>query len=211
MNRIIRVLFPLLAVMCLSWSTAGLAASHREAPQIANDPAADITDVYFFRSWEDDDKVVLLMNVIPGQDPGSGPNYFNFGDDVLYAFHLDIDGDGNADDITYEIRFKTELRGNLAGLKLPLSYVALPPITSLDGKGSDGLILRQSALSQRWGELQHRCNRQQYHPERHLHEVPVPAHAARRTQSPPYRLRGGRCQCMQLNIACGASRPIREA
>ena len=28
------------------------AASHREAPLIALDPAADITDVYFFRSWD---------------------------------------------------------------------------------------------------------------------------------------------------------------
>ena len=65
------------------------AASHREAPLIALDPAADITDVYFFRSWTDPSKVVLVMNVIPGQEPSSGPNYFNFDDQVRYAFHLD--------------------------------------------------------------------------------------------------------------------------
>jgi len=144
MNRVLRILVPALAAACLSSSTVGLAASHREAPQMANDPTADITDVYFFRSWEDTDKLILIMNVIPGQDPGSGPNYFNFADDVRYAFHLDIDGDGKADDITYEIRFSTELRGNLSSLKLPLSYVALPPITALQGAGSDGLILRQT-------------------------------------------------------------------
>src|ERR671936_179615 len=38
------------------------AASHREAPLIAMDPAADITDTFFFRSYEPgkDDKIVLI-------------------------------------------------------------------------------------------------------------------------------------------------------
>lgn len=126
--------------------TAGtaLAASHREAPLIANDPTADITDVYFFRSWQNANNVVMIMNVVPGQEPSSGPNYFSFGDDVLYAFHLDTNGDGNAEDIVYEVRFKTQLRGGLTGLKLPVAYAAVPPITALDGPGSEGLISRQS-------------------------------------------------------------------
>lgn len=121
-----------------------LAASHREAPQIASDPTADLTDVYFFRSWINPNNVVMIMNVIPGQEPSSGPNYFNFGDDVLYTFNLDTNGDGKADDIVYEVRFKTQIRGGLTSLKLPVSYAAVPPITALDGAGSDGLILRQS-------------------------------------------------------------------
>lgn len=144
MRRIIRPLFAVLAAIFLSWGITAMAASHREAPQIANDPTADLTNVYFFRSWEDPTKVILIMNVIPAQEPSGGPNYFNFGDDVRYSFHLDTHGDGDADDITYEIHFKTELRGGLKNLKLPLSYVAIPPITALDGAGSDGLILRQS-------------------------------------------------------------------
>jgi uncharacterized protein DUF4331 len=37
----------------LAAAAAAHAASHREAPLIALDPAADITDVYFFRSWDD--------------------------------------------------------------------------------------------------------------------------------------------------------------
>ena len=82
------------------------------------------------------------MNVIPAEEPSAGPNYFNFGDDVLYRINVDTNADG-ADDLTYEVRFKTELRGPLTGLRLPLSYVALPPITALDGTGSEGLILRQ--------------------------------------------------------------------
>ena len=74
MNRQSSLLFPLLAAICLSWSTTAVAASHREAPQIAMDPTADITDVYFFRSWEDPTKVILIMNVIPAQEPSSGPH-----------------------------------------------------------------------------------------------------------------------------------------
>ena len=124
------------------------AASHREAPKIALDPAADITDVYFFRSWEDSSKVVLIMNVIPGQEPSSGPNYFNFDDDVLYVIHVDTDRDGK-EDVDYEFRFRTEIRPPFNDL--PVSYAGvdpvpgLPPaITALDGPGSEGLGLRQS-------------------------------------------------------------------
>ena len=133
------------AAFCCATLFAGtaLAASHREAPQIANDPAADNTDFYMFRSWTDPSRVVFILNVIPGQEPGAGPNYYNFGDDVLYRINVDTDADGK-EDLVYEVRFKTELRGGLTSLQLPLAYVALPPITALDGPGSDGLTLRQS-------------------------------------------------------------------
>ena len=45
---------------------AAWAASHREAPLIALDPAADNTDTYMFRSWQDPSKIAFIMNVIPG-------------------------------------------------------------------------------------------------------------------------------------------------
>jgi len=133
-----------LLALAIGCSAPVYAASHREAPQIAADPTADLTDVYFFRSWQNPGNVVMIMNVIPGQEPSSGPNYFNFGDDVLYTFNLDVNGDGKAGDIVYEVRFKTEIRGGLTALKLPVAYAAVPPITALDGAGSDGLIVRQS-------------------------------------------------------------------
>ena len=76
------------------------AASHREAPKIALDPAADITDVYAFRSWGNPDKVVLIMNVIPGQEPSSGPNYFLTSTTKLpTTINLDVNQDGEAEDI----------------------------------------------------------------------------------------------------------------
>jgi hypothetical protein len=129
------------------WSSGPMAASHREAPLIANDPTADNTDFYMFRSWTNPANVVFILNVIPVQEPSGGPNYFNFGDDVLYKVNVDTNADGE-EDLSYEIRFKTEIRGPVAPLELPLAYVAAPPtvskITALDGPGSEGLILRQS-------------------------------------------------------------------
>lgn len=122
------------------------AASHREAPLISMDPTADITDFFMFRSYETgrDDNIVLIMDVIPGEEPSAGPNYYNFDPSVLYSFHIDNDMDGNADDIRFEFEFKTETRGIIRQLDLFLSFVALPPITSLRGDGSEGLGLRQT-------------------------------------------------------------------
>jgi len=122
------------------------AASHREAPLISLDPTADITDFFMFRSYEADqaDKIVLIMDVIPGEEPSSGPNYWNFDPSVLYTFYIDNNMDGNANDVRFEIRFKNEFRGVNKDLGLFLSYVALPPITALDGAGSEGLGLRQT-------------------------------------------------------------------
>src|SRR5512134_3479655 len=126
--------------------TASSAASHREAPLISLDPTADITDFFMFRSYEagQEDKIVLIMDVIPGEEPSSGPNYWNFDPSVLYTFSIDNDKDGEADDVRFEFRFKNEFRGINKDLGLFLSYVALPPITTLDGAGSEGLGLRQT-------------------------------------------------------------------
>ena len=126
--------------------TTSQAASHREAPLISLDPTADISDFFMFRSYEAgmDDKIVLIMDVIPGEEPSSGPNYFNFDPNVLYAFNIDNNQDGKAEDVRFEFQFKNEFRGVNNDLGLFLSYVALPPITALDGPGSEGLGLRQT-------------------------------------------------------------------
>ncbi|HET6221876.1 MAG TPA: DUF4331 family protein, partial [Dongiaceae bacterium] len=127
---------------------------------IAQDPTADITDVYAFVSYDEDNlaravadrRITLIMNVIPGQDSADGPNYFSFADDVLYRLHIDNDADGEAEDIVYEFRFKTETRpfgGTLTG---PIPFIGNPNIpvpqlkgiTALDGAGSEGLTRRQT-------------------------------------------------------------------
>ncbi len=147
------LLLALVTVLVLPpWAQVGDAASHREAPVISMDPEADITDFFMFRSYEPGkgDKLILIMDVIPGEEPSSGPNYWNFDPNVLYSFEIDNDGDGKANDVSFEFSFTTELRGEVTALKLPLSYLGdadapdkLPPITKLDGPGSEGLGLRQ--------------------------------------------------------------------
>jgi hypothetical protein len=149
MRKLLSVLVVSLSVMALVVGTAPIsssAASHREAPLISMDPTADITDFFLFRSYEAgrEDNVVLIMDVIPGEEPSAGPNYYNFDPSVLYSINLDNDQDGRADDIRFEFEFKTEIRGIVRQLDLFLSFVALPPITSLRGPGSEGLGLRQT-------------------------------------------------------------------
>ena len=87
----------------------GQASSHREAPLIANDPTADNTDVYAFVSPDEPDKVTLISNFIPFQDPDGGPNFYPFDPNVLYEIHIDNNGDA-VEDITYQWRFTTEVR-----------------------------------------------------------------------------------------------------
>jgi Domain of unknown function (DUF4331) len=122
------------------------AASHREAPLMTFDPAADITDVYAFVSYDaenlarapGDRKVTLVMNVNPAEEPSSGPNYFSFDDRVLYALHVDNDRDGQ-DDVTYEFRFETTIENP----DQFLATLALPPVTDLEGANAAGAAVKQ--------------------------------------------------------------------
>src|SRR6476660_1270994 len=84
-------------------------SSHREAPEIAKDPVADSTDVYAFVSPDKPGTVTLIANYIPLQGAAGGPNFYEFGDDVLYEIHVDNNGDGRAD-VSFQFRFRTTVR-----------------------------------------------------------------------------------------------------
>lgn len=90
----------------IGFSSFASASSHREAPAIALDASADITDFYMFISPEDSTKVVLIMNVNPMSLPGGGPNFHRFDDRVLYAINVDNEGDGE-EDISFQVQFET--------------------------------------------------------------------------------------------------------
>ena len=81
------------------------ASSHREAPLIANDPLADNTDLYAFRSPDDPSKITIIANYIPGQLPQGGPNYYQFGENIRYEIHIDNDVNTKGDDIVYRFTF----------------------------------------------------------------------------------------------------------
>jgi Domain of unknown function (DUF4331) len=84
-------------------------SSHREAPEISKDPVADNTDVYAFVSPDNPDTVTIITNYLPTEVPAGGPNFFEFGNDVLYSIYVDNDGDG-LPDVTYELSFETQIR-----------------------------------------------------------------------------------------------------
>jgi hypothetical protein len=102
-----------------------LASSHREAPLISEDPGADNTDVYAFVDPKEPDKVVLISNFIPLEEPAGGPNFHKFADSVLYDINIDNDGDGRAE-IVYQFAFRTQVQN-------PDTFLYnTGPITSLD-------------------------------------------------------------------------------
>jgi hypothetical protein len=98
-----------LAVAFKGGPQEGRASSHREAPLISEDPVADNTDVYAFRSPDKPDTVTIMANYIPLEEPAGGPNFNTFGKDVVYAINIDNTADGK-EDIVYEFRFRTETR-----------------------------------------------------------------------------------------------------
>ncbi|HEY7513652.1 MAG TPA: DUF4331 family protein, partial [Vicinamibacteria bacterium] len=135
---------PVLAALLAAPGGQAQAANHREAPITALDRASDITDWYTFVSYDNPNRVTLILAVDPLLEPSNGPNYFPFDPNVLYTFHVDNDQDGVADDVRFEVRFQTEVRGPDVFTTAVGGIAGIPPITKLSGPGSEGLGLRQS-------------------------------------------------------------------
>ena len=106
------------------------ASSHREAPLISEDPSADNTDTYAFRSPDAPDTVTIISNYIPGEDPAAGPNWYTFSPSARYVIYADKNGDGKPD-ITWRFRFKN---------RTPVAFLQNTQqeytVTRLDGKSS---------------------------------------------------------------------------
>ncbi|MBC8047772.1 MAG: DUF4331 family protein [Fimbriimonadaceae bacterium] len=84
------------------------ASSHREAPLIADDPLADNTDLYVFRSPgtpEIQETITIIANFIPLELPHGGPNYYTFGENIRYEIHIDNNIATLGDDIVYRFLF----------------------------------------------------------------------------------------------------------
>jgi len=86
------------------------ASSHREAPLIANDPLADNTDLWVFRSPDDPNFVTIIAGYIGLELPEGGPNWTTFAEGVRYEVHIKNKPStaelGNAkSDITYRFTF----------------------------------------------------------------------------------------------------------
>src|SRR6478752_1976336 len=105
MKRKIYASILLLTMLINMFPYGAFALSHREAPLIANDPLADNTDLYAFRSPDNPNKVTIIACYIPGQLPQGGPNYYQFGENIRYEIHIDNDVNTKGDDIVYRFTF----------------------------------------------------------------------------------------------------------
>jgi hypothetical protein len=104
-SRLRRLAKQSLLPVLLFLSQAIFASSHREAPLISNDPLADNTDLYAFRSPDDPTTITIIANYIPFQLPEGGPNYYTFGTDIRYEIHIKNKTTTAGDDITYRFTF----------------------------------------------------------------------------------------------------------
>jgi hypothetical protein len=104
MKKFINITTAILVSMCLLNQTA-TGSSHREAPLISNDPLADNTDLYAFKSPADAEKIILIANYIPFEHPAGGPNWYSFGTNIRYEIHIDNKTSTPGDDIIYRFTF----------------------------------------------------------------------------------------------------------
>lgn len=89
------------------------ASSHMDAPLITLDDAANTTDVYAFVTEEDGvEYLTTAVAVYPFEEPGIGPNKYNFDDDVLYEIHVALgeDLEKGRPTVSYQFEFRTSYK-----------------------------------------------------------------------------------------------------
>jgi len=127
MNRLVNKVQRMAALLLLAAMPSSVfASSHMDAPLITLDPAANTTDVYAFVDEDNGRKsLVVALGVYPFEEPGIGPNKYNFDDNVLYEIHVATGRDlaaGRAT-ITYQFRFKTDFKNTNTILQSYLGVV----------------------------------------------------------------------------------------
>jgi hypothetical protein len=146
MKPLVRVL-QLTAAVALLLPAPAAASSHMDAPLITLDDAANTTDVYAFVAQKFGRKyLTTALAVYPHEEPGIGPNKYNFDDDVLYEIHV-ATGDGVSKGVTrysYQFRFETTYRNRHTILQ---SYLGV--IDSV-GDDSQNLVQRYTVTKVDW-------------------------------------------------------------
>jgi Domain of unknown function (DUF4331) len=133
------------------WPAVAQASSHMDAPLITLDDAANTTDVYAFVSQRFGKKYLsTALAVYPHEEPGVGPNKYNFDDDVLYEIHVATGRDVAAgkSTFTYQFRFKTKFRNRKTILQ---SYLG---VVNSVGDAAQNLVQRYTVtrVNRRTGE-----------------------------------------------------------
>ncbi len=152
--------FTPLLFACLMAAPSSLLAGRGDAPITALDRAANITDVFAFRSYDGGaiPRVTFIVCLNPFLEPGNGPNWSPFDPEILYELKIDNNNDARQD-IVFQFRFATEQRlpnlfqvyaGTGSGVTAPVNSPApVPPGTvivppQIVSFGDFGLGQRQS-------------------------------------------------------------------
>ena len=107
MKKLISMLQLIAAAGLLLWPEPARASSHMDAPLITLDDAANTTDVYAFVSQRFGRKyLTTALAVYPHEEPGIGPNKYNFDDDVLYEIRVATGNDVAKGRTTFAYHFK---------------------------------------------------------------------------------------------------------
>lgn len=114
-------------------------SSHMDAPLITLDPAANTSDVYAFVSEHDGQKyLTAALAVYPFQEPGIGPNLYQFDPNVVYVIHVERDGLTTS----YAFRFETTYQNQAI-----IAPTFLPPGVEEAGDAGQNLQQRYSVMS----------------------------------------------------------------
>jgi len=132
-----KILIPLVMLLCITGNNTLFGSSHREAPLISNDPLADNTDLYAFRSPDNPDMITIIANYIPGELPFGGPNYYSFGENIRYEIHIDNDAATPGDEIIYRFTFDKENQDPSTFFNIRLGQQNLKTTYTLD-RSMDG-------------------------------------------------------------------------
>ena len=108
-------------------TTGVFGSSHREAPRIMLDPAADNTDLYAFIAPDAPGKLTIVSNWVPLLSPAGGPYFGKLDPAAHYYVKIDNTGDG-VEDVAYRWGFKNTFRN-------PDSFLyAVPPVNSFSDR-----------------------------------------------------------------------------
>ncbi|HXG82982.1 MAG TPA: DUF4331 family protein [Pyrinomonadaceae bacterium] len=104
------------------------ASDHIDGPQLANDHASDINDMYFFLNPNDNSRVVMIMTINPFLISSEIIGQAIFDHNLRYRFEIENNGDAQPD-IFFDVRF-TRGVGRETGPQIATIQpsVANPPI-----------------------------------------------------------------------------------
>lgn len=104
---------PMLLASLVAASGSVLASSHMDAPLITRDDPANTTDVYAFVASDGNQKYLSTsLSVYPFEEPGIGPNAYDFDPTVRYEIHVSLGDDlaRGRPTITYRFDFDTAFK-----------------------------------------------------------------------------------------------------